>query len=202
MSVSTGGSAYEVWVSTLRSWADDPHTSLDHLPVLDERSFSPDTYARLMKHLVDSVEAASRRGIDALGRAFQYSTTPAELEAALVAVRPVLARRTMLVRHPALPESVRRVLEDAMRRELTRAQSEIEEDLRRRAERGRLDSDHTDRLLRVVRENRLTSVLDRTYTETAGRLEVAPLPLVASDDAQPTRRIRPRRMVSAQPTDS
>jgi hypothetical protein len=200
VSVSTGGSAYEIWVATLRSWAEDPRTGLDHLPMLDERSFSPDTYARLMRHLIESVEAAARRGVQALERAFQHSTTPAELEAALVAVRPVLARRAVLVRHPALPEPVRCTLEDAMRRELTRAQDDIEGDLRRRAARGRVDSDHTDRMLAVVRRNRLTSALDRTYADADGRLEVAPLPIIASDD-RPTRRVRPRRMVSTPPTD-
>lgn len=201
MSLSAGGSAYEIWVTTLRSWADDPHTSLDHLPALDERSFSPDTYSRLIAHLLQSIESASRRGTEALGRAFQHSTTPAELEAALVAVRPVLARRAVLVRHPSLPDGVRRALEDAMRRELERAQRQIEDDLRRQVAGGRLDTGHSDRMLRVVRENRLTLVLDRTYTEAAGRLEVAPLPVMAVDNAQPTRRIRPRRVVSAQPRD-
>ena len=201
MSLSAGGSAYEIWVGDLRAWAEDPHTSLDHLPPLDERSFSPDTYSRLMTHLVRSVEASSRRGVDALSSAFQHSTTPAELEVALVAVRPVLARRTQLVRHPSLPEPVRQTLEDAMRRELERAQQQIEDDLRRQGAGGRLDTDHLDRMLHVVRENRLTVVLERSYADAAGRLEVAPLPLVDRADAPPTRRFRPRRVVSAHSTE-
>lgn len=197
MSLSTGGSDYEVWVGTLRAWAEDPHTCLDHLPPLDERSFSPDTYARFMAHLLRSIEASSRRGIDALSQAFQHSTTPSELEIELVALRPVLARRAQLVRHPSLPEAVRTALEDAMRRELERAQQHIEADLQHQGLGGRIQTDLTNRMLRVIRENPLTAVLDRSFAEAAGRLEVAPLPLVDHSNSTPTRRFRPRRVVSA-----
>lgn len=196
MSAGTGRSVYETWVFTLREWADNPQTSLDELPPLDEETFTPATYQRLMKHLIDSVNAVSSRWVEALDRTFVQVESPSELGAALVSLRSVLARRAQLATHASLPEPVREVLVESMRLDLERAQAHIEEAIRRNHSAARMDSVFTDQMLQVLRDNRFTTVLEYTFTDADGRLEIAPLPEVTRDEARPARRFRPRRIVN------
>ncbi len=195
MSATTGGSVYETWVLTLRAWAKDPRTSLDYLPPLDANTFTPATYQRLIKHLIESIDAASVRWIEALQTAFEHASSPAELATELVSLRPVLARRSQLASHPSLPQEVRDALAASMRRDVERVQRDMEESIQKRSSAACLDTTSAERMLQVVRENSFIAVLDRNFTDDGGRLQVAPLPHAVEEKTSTSRRFRPQRIV-------
>ncbi len=111
MQVPGGNSVYERWVNSLRAWAKDPeNVSLLELPVLEESTFTPDTYRRLVSHILDAMRQANERWHQGLTRAWTNATTPYELSREMVSLRTTLARRVQLARHPGLPEPIQAAL--------------------------------------------------------------------------------------------
>ena len=97
MTVSTAGtSPYETWVLTLRAWSQDPMTPLDQLPALTDDTFTPETYGRLIDHLMKALQTASDRWQSHLERAWSDVSSPHGLSRQLVALRSTLSRRVQL----------------------------------------------------------------------------------------------------------
>lgn len=170
-----GSSTYETWVLTLRAWSEDPTVPLDHLPALDERSFTVATYDRLLRYVVEALEAATERWVTGLERAFRSADSPFELGAQLVQLRRLLAHRLQLAAHPSLPASLRETLTADARQAVHNYQRELEDNLRRDTTHGRVGAAAREELLRVARENSFERLL--AYDLTDGRRpEPAPLP--------------------------
>ncbi len=195
MQVPAGGSVYERWVNTLRAWAQDPETvSLLELPVLDESTFTPDTYRRLIDHLLAAMRAANDRWHEGLTRAWSNASTPFELAAEMVSLRTTLARRLQLAKHPGLPEPIRTALHEGLAKDIQRYQREAEEAVSRQRSATSLDSRTRDQLLAVVRENSFVAVLG--YDVSGHRPVAAPLPeRGASEPVRQQPRTAHRRVV-------
>lgn len=153
-----GATAYETWVRTLRSWTRDPTTPLDHLPQLEDDTYTPETYARLFEYVNTALAAVTERWSQGLVASAAVSD-PHELARELHRLRAVLARRVQLARLPAHPPGVRAILEEDLRATVTRLQREMEDGVRKQGHRARLDIAAQERLLRVVRENSFVAVL-------------------------------------------
>lgn len=175
-----GSSPYETWALTLRAWGNDPLTPLDHLPRLENDSFTPDTYKRLIKYLTDALDKAGLAWSERLGTATNRAGDSFELQRALVDSRAGLARHLELARHPSLPDDVRRILDERIRDTIERAQHDLEEAIRNRRSTGRVDTTGTENLLRIVKENAFTAVLRKTAVPAPAVAEPAEVPSAPS----------------------
>jgi len=145
-------STYEAWVVTLRRWTHDPRSSLHGLPQLEEASFGPATYARLLVHITSALETVATRWVGEVGAALGRPTGSHELSVELVRLRPGLARQLQLAGHPALPPSLREALLARTAETIRAYQREVERAVAEDTGRGRLDGGQRDALLRAVRE--------------------------------------------------
>ncbi|QGF23381.1 hypothetical protein [Raineyella fluvialis] len=189
----SGPTAYETWVHTLRAWSSDPTISLSHLPPLQDDTYTPQTYERLMVYITEALEAVSARWVDQLGRALSTWGSPFDLAHELIQLRAGLARRVQLSSHPSLPPGIRTVLLADSRRTVERYQRELEEGVREGLSRGRLPRADQEHVLRVVAENSFVRVLDMAVSQDGSRQTVAPLPVVQSD-GPPVSRFGHRRL--------
>lgn len=198
----TGRTPYETWVLTLRAWSADPQTPLDHLPVLTENSYTPDTYSRLIAQLARAMQAVADRAVASIDRAVQDSHTTHDLARAMVDVRRSLARRGQLAAHPALPEPVRTALTEGFERDVRRWQSGLEDGLLS-ALRTSVDRRHTDAMLQVIRDNSLLAVLSYSIGPTQAAPTASALPTRASSAPMASRAgaAHSRRRVVSLPED-
>lgn len=174
MQVPGGNSVYERWVNSLRAWAKDPeNVSLLELPVLEESTFTPDTYRRLVSHILDAMRQANERWHQGLTRAWTNATTPYELSREMVSLRTTLARRVQLARHPGLPEPIQAALLSGLRADIERYQQEAETAVRTQRSAVSVDATWSDQMLAVVREHSFMAVLD--YDVSGHRPLAAPL---------------------------
>ena len=195
MSSPTGAGVYEQWVTTLRVWGKDPeNTSLRSLPTLTDETFTPDTYARLVDHLLRAMREAHGRWQSGLERAFATAATPHALARELVALRVLLGRRLQLAQHPGLPEPIRTSLVEGLTRDIERYQSDAEAAIGRQQSAASIDTTFRDQMLQVVRENSFVAVLG--YDTSGDRPELGALPVnAAPSSAQLTPRSTRRRVV-------
>lgn len=171
---------YETWVLTLRAWAAEPMTPLDHLPALEDDTYTPDTYRMLFDHVRAALDAATDRWMNELHRAMTTFNDPHELAQALVALRSSLARRVQLATHPSLPPAVRDGLREGVQRSIERYQREFEEGIEDSLRRSLRDRAWQEAIRRTVRENSFTRTLDMSITQTGERQTVAPLPEISN----------------------
>ena len=188
-----GASPYETWVLTMRAWATDPTTPLDHLPALDEDTFTPDTYARLFAYVLDALRAVSERWQALLQRAWETSSDSFELGRELVQLRATLSRRLQLAGHPSLPPEAREILVQDTREAISRYQRELEENVHRLHSTGRVDRKELDRMLMVVRENSFVGLLSYTVGHDGSRPTPAALPPTQPHLPEATAALRPSR---------
>lgn len=202
------GGDYERWVVGLRTWRDNPATDLSALPPLDSASFTPATYARLLAHLQQALQAMtdawSRRLQTAIDRAGSDSH---ELGRALVQLRAELARRIQLARHPGWPSEIATELERGAANDIRDLQAQLERLVRSApTARGGSDRDTVEAQLRVLRENSFTAILDpgfdldrlfRVVGADSSEDSMNPSPVVegspSSPDPAPAR--TPRRVI-------
>lgn len=175
MTSAHGSGPYEIWVLTLRAWAKDPNTSLEGLPVLDEETFSPETYARFFEHVRQAMQVAADRWLDALERVLGSATTHHDFAQQLLGLRAILARRVQLARHPSLAAPIREALEGGLRRDVERYQRELEAAVTKTPAAARVDSASTEKMLRVIREHSFLSVLDYRPVTAGGAATAVPL---------------------------
>lgn len=190
-----GPTPYETWVRTLRAWSSDPTTSLSHLPPLQDDTFTPQTYERLMKYITEALEGVSERWVEQLGLALSTWSSPFELAHELIQLRSGLARRVQLSSHPSLPPGIRNVLLADSRRAVERYQRELEEGVRDALSRSRLPRADKEHVLRVVAENSFVRILDMAVSQNGSRQTVEPLPVVQSE-GPPVARFGHRRLQS------
>ncbi|MET0932008.1 MAG: hypothetical protein ABWX74_21005 [Aeromicrobium sp.] len=154
-------SVYEAWVRTLRAWQRDSTTDLTGLPVLDETSFPPATYQRLIRHLNDAVTEHMRRWQEQLGATLGPASSDHEKARALVDARVGLGQRIMLARHTSFPEKIRQQLMTQAETDIRGLQAQLEEQATHVAAAGSATSrPQREATLKLFRDNALTAVLD------------------------------------------
>lgn len=146
-----GASPYETWVRTLKAWSQDPTISLEHLPALQDDTYSPDTANRLLHAIIDAMSAVNERWLADLGRIFDNYRDPYELGRRLVQLRPAIARSMQLASHPSLPQTFRDALQSSVRSTIERNQREFEESFETTLRHSDLPKSTREQLLRTVR---------------------------------------------------
>lgn len=149
----------------LRSWRADPLTNLTHLPKLDETSFPPATYNRLINHLNEAINEFMKRWTLQLSSALGVAKEPHALARALVDARLGLAHRLKLARHPSLPETISKQLLTQAENDIRSLQRQLEEGAQHAASSGSsVGRNEKEALLRLYRDNALTAVLDAGFS--------------------------------------
>lgn len=154
------GSPYEQWVMALRQWQRDPATDLRALPALGVDSLPPDAYQRLFAHMRTAIDAMMLEFSQLLVRDIGAARSEHDYARAMVGLRVRLARRVQLAQHPGLPAEVRAELTKGVAADVTALQAQVEELVTTSADRYGSDRTHTEHMLRIVRQNRFTVVLE------------------------------------------
>ncbi|MBS1696411.1 MAG: hypothetical protein JST91_29850 [Actinobacteria bacterium] len=171
-------SAYETWVTAVRAWRDDPRHDLTALPALRVDSLPPAAYERLFEH----IRAAQQRVMDRWSETFARDWGAAKDDhgrvRALIATRVMLARRLQLAGHPGLPETVRTEFTAGVARDVRTLQTDLETAVTKQTG-HRFDPLQTNRILGLLRSNRLTAILEPGFPLQAlidGRIDTPSLP--------------------------
>ena len=174
---ATGSSAYKSWVTTLRAWSRDTSVSLDSLPPLNQDSFSPTTYNRVLDHMITAIGTMMRGWNDSFTRDWNAALGAGDLqgaEAALVEARRRLLPRLTLANHPGLPERIRTALMTGLRKDVESIQKQLEEDMQ---EVSRFTTptmrQQQEQLVRLVRTNSMARIFDGGYVDGSAIVRLA-----------------------------
>lgn len=167
MSATPPRGTYEAWVGRIREWMRDPTVSLEGLPHLSEASFSPATFARLLKHIERAIDQVMKQWSTSLQNSLQRARNDHEMEEALVHSRTVLYRRVQLSNHPGLPAKIREALMNNTRIAIQDVQQQLEKSAANNTSATNLDLAARDRLVMVFRRNPLTAVLSDNYHDAS-----------------------------------
>lgn len=168
-------SAYEAWVTAVRSWREDPRHDLTALPVLAVESLPPAAYDRLFAHIRDAQQHVMDRWSETFARDWGNATDDHSRIRVLIATRVLLARRLQLAGHPGLPQVVRDEFRAGVARDIQALQKNLEDAAAARSG-HRIDHSGTEHTLDLLRANRLTAILEPGFPLQAlieGRIEVA-----------------------------
>ena len=89
--------SYEIWVSRLIAWSNDPQVQLSDLPVLKEESFSPATWSRLLKHIEKAIAKVMDKWQDDMEKGTRMMRSEHDFSNVLVHSRELLAKRVCLL---------------------------------------------------------------------------------------------------------
>ena len=174
---ATGSSAYKSWVTTLRAWSRDTSVSLDSLPPLNQDSFSPTTYNRVLDHMITAIGTMMREWNDSFTRDWNAALGAGDLhgtEAALVEARRRLLPRLTLANHPGLPERIRTALMTGLRKDVESIQKQLEEDMQ---DVSRFTTptmrQQQEQLVRLVRTNSMARIFDGGYVDGSAIVRLA-----------------------------
>ena len=174
---ATGSSAYKSWVTTLRAWSRDTSVSLDSLPPLNQDSFSPTTYNRVLDHMITAIGTMMRGWNDSFTRDWNAALGAGDLhgaEAALVEPRRRLLPRLTLANHPGLPERIRTALMTGLRKDVESIQKQLEEDMQ---DVSRFTTptmrQQQEQLVRLVRTNSMARIFDGGYVDGSAIVRLA-----------------------------
>ena len=174
---ATGSSAYKSWVTTLRAWSRDTSVSLDSLPPLNQDSFSPTTYNRVLDHIITAVGTMMRGWNDSFTRDWNAALGAGDLhgaEVALVEARRRLLPRLTLANHPGLPEKIRTSLMTGLRKDVESIQKQLEEDMQ---DVSRFTTptmrQQQEQLVRLVRTNSMERIFDGGYVDGSAIVRLA-----------------------------
>ena len=174
---ATGSSAYKSWVTTLRAWSRDTSVSLDSLPPLNQDSFSPTTYNRVLDHIITAVGTMMRGWNDSFTRDWNAALGAGDLhgaEVALVEARRRLLPRLTLANHPGLPERIRTALMTGLRKDVESIQKQLEEDMQ---DVSRFTTptmrQQQEQLVRLVRTNSMARIFDGGYVDGSAIVRLA-----------------------------
>jgi hypothetical protein len=149
-------SPYEAWVRRLRAWGKDPTTSLADLPAIASDEFSPDSFSRLIDHIMKANKAFMDLFSERLQKVFEEGD-PQLFARGYHNLQYFYAHRFELARHPGLPKEISAELEKAARADLESIQAEVEQIVVSHSSRSvAVQNDDT---LRIVRENSLKQLL-------------------------------------------
>lgn len=156
---------YETWVRTLRAWSKDPLVDLSRLPSLDAQSFPPAAYQRFLLHLNAAIDAFMENWQTTFMATMGAAHDDHSRARALVSARTGLARRLSLARHPSFPPQIRDQMIQQTERDVRSLQAQLETDALR-ASTGWSASTRSQQeaLLRLVRRNALTAVLEPSFS--------------------------------------
>lgn len=159
---------YEVWVTRIRQWGDDPTITLAGLPQLTEDSFPPRSFERLFKHMETSIQKMMDTWKDNLEDSMKQAETPFEISQVLKYSRDFLYHRVEFCSNPALPERVRKILMDGTRTSI--------EDLQKQMEKSAVgtsaDAIGSTAMLEILKESPFTLVLSDGYASQDRVMEV------------------------------
>ena len=174
---ATGSSAYKSWVTTLRAWSRDTSVSLDSLPPLNQDSFSPTTYNRVLDHMITAIGTMMRGWNDSFTRDWNAALGAGDLhgaEVALVEARRRLLPRLTLANHPGLPEKIRTALMTGLRKDVESIQKQLEEDMQ---DVSRFTTptmrQQQEQLVRLVRTNSMARIFDGGYVDGSAIVRLA-----------------------------
>lgn len=174
---ATGSSAYKSWVTTLRAWSRDTSVSLDSLPPLNQDSFSPTTYNRVLDHMITAIGTMMRGWNDSFTRDWNAALGAGDLhgaEVALVEARRRLLPRLTLANHPGLPERIRTALMTGLRKDVESIQKQLEEDMQ---DVSRFTTptmrQQQEQLVRLVRTNSMARIFDGGYVDGSAIVRLA-----------------------------
>ena len=174
---ATGSSAYKSWVTTLRAWSRDTSVSLDSLPPLNQDSFSPTTYNRVLDHMITAIGTMMRGWSDSFTRDWNAALGAGDLhgaEVALVEARRRLLPRLTLANHPGLPEKIRTALMTGLRKDVESIQKQLEEDMQ---DVSRFTTptmrQQQEQLVRLVRTNSMERIFDGGYVDGSAIVRLA-----------------------------
>ena len=174
---ATGSSAYKSWVTTLRAWSRDTSVSLDSLPPLNQDSFSPTTYNRVLDHMITAIGTMMRGWSDSFTRDWNAALGAGDLhgaEVALVEARRRLLPRLTLANHPGLPEKIRTALMTGLRKDVESIQKQLEEDMQ---DVSRFTTptmrQQQEQLVRLVRTNSMARIFDGGYVDGSAIVRLA-----------------------------
>jgi len=125
--MAASASAYEVWVRWLRTWAEDPTVSHDHLPMLDETSYPVAIFERFATHLSKANQKFTDRWADQLATRLGQAPDPFTRAQVMVDAKRLFARRLQLAQHPGLPATLRQALWDGACQDTRHIQAKMEE---------------------------------------------------------------------------
>lgn len=188
-------SDYELWVRGLRAWGDDPSHDLSGLPSLTAQSFSPATYQRLIRHLHLAISQMMQTWSADLQRAVSDASDEYAMARELVRVRGPLARRVQLAKHPGLPTEISQALDEQTRKDITTMQQELERTVMKSSNGSTSSRTSNDRLLAVIRQNKLTAVLDPNF-----RIPAPSTSLITRAETDKVERPAGRRRIYLEPT--
>lgn len=154
------GGAYELWVTALRQWRVDQTIDLSRLPSLAVDTFTPATYGRLLGHLQQALNQMMEGWAARLQAAVSTTSDPHELARGLVSMRPQLARRLQLARHPGLPSEIADTLWSGAVADIQSIQAQLEATVSAREAGAASDRPNAEKLLDVLRRNSFTALLD------------------------------------------
>lgn len=158
-------SVYETWVRTLRAWRRDPLIDLSQLPTLDETSFPPATYQRLINHLNEAITEQMKRWQSQTASTLGAATDDHARARALVDAREGLAHRLKLARHTAFPEQIRSALITQAENDIRSLQTQLERDAQHVAAAASASNRPVrEATLKLFRDNPLTAVLDPNFS--------------------------------------
>jgi hypothetical protein len=196
-------SAYEAWVTALRTWRDDPRHDMSALPTLVVDSLPPSAYDRLLGHMQAAHQHVMTRWSETFARDWGRARDEHERARALIATRLLLARRLQLAGHPGLPEVIRTEFTNGVVRDIQQLQTELEDAAARPEPGARIDRTQQERTLQLLRTNRLTAILEPGFSLEAlleGRLTATPATTAAAavpapDSDVPDQPARRRRVI-------
>jgi hypothetical protein len=171
---------YEKWVRALRNWAKDSTYDLSGLPPLSVDSFTPGTYQRLLRHLHEAMSHRMQEWSADLEKSLSTATGDYEIARELVRLRDPLARRVQLASHPALPAELSEALTKQAREDIEKLQAQLETNVMRASQGSVSSRARNERLLALVRQNKLTAVLDPNYKGASPSASSPDIPRVPS----------------------
>lgn len=154
---------YEIWVRALRNWAKDPTYDLSELPPLSVDSFTPSTYQRLLSHLHEAMSQRMQEWSADLEKSLSRASGDYAIARELVRLRAPLARRVQLANHPGLPAELSEALTKQARDDIEKLQEQLEANVMKAAQGSVSSRARNEQLLALVRENKLTAVLNSNY---------------------------------------
>lgn len=161
--------SYEIWVSRLIAWSNDPQVQLSDLPVLKEESFSPATWSRLLKHIEKAIAKVMDKWQDDMEKGTRTMRSEHDFSNVLVHSRELLAKRVELASHPALPEKVRDALMEETKTSINDLQKQLEDALSSSNNSWAIDKSS---VIKVVKSSPLTAVLNSDFRTQSRIMEV------------------------------
>lgn len=160
---------YEEWIKFLTAWTADPSMPIAELPSLTEDTFSPSTFARLVKHINRANDALMDRWKNELQTGMARAASTYEVEMVLIRSRGLLAKRLCFAQQAALPQKLQKALLDSAKADIESLQAQLEENASTRSSRSSINGNG---LLEAIKRSPLTAILQDDYSDQNRMMKV------------------------------